>query len=116
MESGDIIYYLSDYHWESATIISVAKKSINISVPQRGFHIAHKIRISPEKVATPNEEVCIVWDTTNGRNGRGTYRVERQMYSSFRIPANKIVPNHTGKGRVTEYVGPNGNLLAKEAS
>lgn len=44
-------------------------------------------RVAKEKCARPDECVCLVWETWKGVNGRGAYRVEREMYPQERRPA-----------------------------
>lgn len=58
--------------------------------------------VNKEKCAFPDEKVCIVWETWKGTNGRGGYRVERNLYPQHRIAAQNISMQHDGPGRVTE--------------
>jgi hypothetical protein len=92
------IYFLSDYNWVQGTLVKENKKSFKIA------YNGQKINVPKEKCALPNEKVCVVWETWKGRNGRGGYRVEREKYPQYRIPANMISYQHdlNKNGRVEE--------------
>jgi len=105
LKPGDTIFYLNDYNWEPAIVLAVSKSSVKISVDSiRSFGTLAKIgkRVEIEKIATPDERVCIVWETKKGRNGRGGYRVERECYPDLRVPAKNVARQHYGLGRVNE--------------
>jgi len=97
-EEEQQIYFLLDYNWSRGVLKKTNKKTYKIQE-----FLGHTRNVSKEKCAFPDEEVCIVWDTRKGVNGRGSYRVEREAYPTDRIPANKIAHQHwQGAGRVTE--------------
>ncbi len=84
MKIGDTVMFLREYSWLCGKVVSLGK--VNVKVQWDG-----KISsIKKEKVAELNESVCIVWELWRGRNGRGGYRVERELYPQFRIPAKDI--------------------------
>jgi len=80
IKTNSYVCYLSDYDFYYGTVEYVGKK-IKINrlwpVPNAG-----KIydRISPEKVCSANAQVCVVWETWKGVNGRGAYRIENTLY------------------------------------
>lgn len=77
------IYFLVDYNWELGTLLPTkSKKNLKIK-DYHGF-----VRtVAIDKTATPDELVCIVWETWKGVNGRGGYRVERTLYPTHRVAA-----------------------------
>lgn len=77
---GDWVWFLSDYDLILAQVLSLGKKSIKIKVsPYKGC-IAYVKYAKPEKIIHAEQPFCVVWDTSKGRNGRGSYRIERVMY------------------------------------
>lgn len=96
------IYYLSDYNWERGYIISVGPKNFKI----KNAFCGYEVRISKNKCALPDESVCVVWETWKGKNGRGAYRVERELYSDLRVRADQVA-RQMGNGRVDEKEKPN---------
>ena len=97
----DKIYYLSEYNWELGVLIKENSKTYTIKTTPRAFFSEQTIRINKEKCALPDDVVCIVWETWKGKNGRGSHRVERELYPDKRVPANSIA-RQLGIGRVTE--------------
>lgn len=105
------IWYLSDYNWERGIIVGGGKKNYKIQNWYKELYRNDHIKYVPkEKCAHPDELVCVVWETWRGVNGRGGYRVEREMYPESRIPAKNIVrqgfDNEEGSGRIREDVRP----------
>lgn len=47
-------------------------------------------RIKVDKCAYPGERICVVWEQWKGKNGRGGYRVEKNLYDDFRVPAESV--------------------------
>jgi hypothetical protein len=98
---GDDIYFMCDYNWERGEILSEGKK--NFKVLCNWGNGKKAVYIPKEKCAYPTEEVCVVWETWKGKNGRGGYRVERELYPTDRVPATQVHYQHIGgPGRVTE--------------
>lgn len=95
------IYVLSEYNWLPGELLSTNKKThkVRFTVP---FCLPAERLIPKEKCAFPHEKVCVVWETWKGKNGRGGYRVERNLYPQQRIPADQIARQSNGPGRVTE--------------
>lgn len=100
---GDSVYFLSEYNWLKATLRKVNRKTYTLFVSRPGF-LATEKKVSKDKCAFQGEQVCIVWETWKGVNGRGGYRVERIKYPQDRISA-ELIPyqgDWKSKGRVTE--------------
>lgn len=99
------IYFLSDYNWQQGTVISEGPKNYKIYVPAECWHSEYTVIVPKDKCAAPDELVCVVWEMWKGRNGRGGYRVERELYPEKRVPGKKIHYQHVGGsefGRVSE--------------
>lgn len=100
---NDYIFYLSEYNWEKGVLLSEGKKNFKIQTIGSSFgDVSRQIRVTKEKCARPNETVCVVWETWRGKNGRGGYRVERELYPHHRVSANQISRQFYGNGRVDE--------------
>jgi len=82
----DTIYFLTEYNWKPGELIP-SKSVKNYKIKDSFGRI---VMIPKEKCAFPDELVCVVWEMWKGRNGRGGYRVERQLYPEHRIAANMI--------------------------
>ena len=98
----DLIYFLSDYNWERGTVVGGGAKNYKIHTPANGWHGELTRSVARDKCAKPGESVCVVWETWRGKNGRGGYRVERELYSQHRVPAEQVAHQSSGRGRVTE--------------
>lgn len=104
MNNEKEIYFLWDYTWEKAILLKECHKNNKLLVDIPGCQ-KHTKYVPKEKCALPDEKVCIVWETWKGKNGRGGYRVEREKYENFRIPAKNIDRSHyydNKYGRVLE--------------
>jgi hypothetical protein len=101
MQPGDTIYFLSEYNWEIGTLVSIGRVNYKLEYNFCGKLVT--LLVKKEKAAFPDESVAVVWECWKGRNGRGAYRVERELYPQFRIPAKNIArQGMTDPGRVTE--------------
>ena len=98
------IYFLSDYNWCVGELISSGPKNNKIKVPEQRWMSEYITTAPKEKCAFPDEVVCVVWETWKGRNGRGGYRVERELYPEDRVPAPQVHYQviSSDAGRVTE--------------
>ena len=94
------IYFLWDYNWCIGTLVSSGPKNNKIRFEDFGY-LPHVKTVSKEKCAVPGESVCVVWEQWKGKNGRGGYRVERELYPQHRVPAERVA-RQLGDGRVTE--------------
>ena len=68
----------------SGTIESIGPKNVKIyfnTPPFKQMHISKPF----DKVAEPDENICIVWEQWKG--SRGGYRIERQLYQNKLKPA-----------------------------
>ena len=95
------IYYLSDYNWEHGVLVSEGKKNFKIYTPGNDFYPSRTFYVSKDKCAFPDDVVCVVWQSFKGKNGRGSYYVEHELYPEHRIPAKQIARQSIGPGRVT---------------
>lgn len=100
------VYVLHGYDWNRARVLSRRKKTVRVWV-HPPFLVPHERSVPLDKIAAPDERVCIVWDNKKPR-GRGTYRVERDLYAEWRIPACEVARQTSGPGRVTERLDENG--------
>ena len=99
------IYFLSEYNWLKGELVSSGPKNNKILIPAQHGCIEHTKAIPKEKCASGDEEVCVVWEMWKGRNGRGGYRVERNLYLTDRVSASRVHYQDDGQqnnGRVTE--------------
>lgn len=96
------IFFLWDYRWYLGRVMSEGKSRYRVLTnwPRedgKGYYVAK------EKCAFPGERVCVVWEQWRGKNGRGGFRVERELYPRRRRPAETLEPSRLmGVGRVTE--------------
>ena len=103
LKAGDPIYFLSDYDWIPAKVMKVNAKSVKLEfVARHAWGKTFTKNVPHEKVAHSDEVVCVVWEMWKGKNGRGGYRVERELYPESRVPARDVCFQHYGKGRVNE--------------
>jgi hypothetical protein len=100
MKTGDQVFYLTEYNWHLAEVVKVNR--VNIRIRDRIYNVERDIK--PEKIAQPDESVCVVWECWKGKNGRGSHRVERTLYPESRIPACEVARQgfFIGAGRVVE--------------
>ncbi len=101
------IWYLRDYNWCKGTLVKENKKTYTIKwINHENYYCPNEVvlqKFPKEKCAFSNELVCIVWESWKGVNGRGGYRVERELYSDKRMTPDKISRQHSSNsGRVTE--------------
>ena len=101
-EIGQTVKLLEEYNWITGTVVGIGRKNLKVALPG-GVLLPRTVTVPPERCAHPDESVCIVWETWKGTNGRGAYRVERELYPEHRMPANEIARQSQGEGRVIEY-------------
>jgi hypothetical protein len=97
----DKVYFLWEYNWYGGTLVGKGPKNFRIYINLPGFK-PHTRSVSRDKCALPGENVCVVWEKWRGTNGRGGYRVERELYPNLRVPAEQIACQSWGLGRVNE--------------
>ena len=89
--AGEKIFVLSDYVFEAATVVSArGPKNLLVDVDTLGPDgqtMPYRMRVAREKCVWPYERIAIVWETWKGRNGRGGYRIERNLYDNQRKSA-----------------------------
>lgn len=82
LKCGDDIYFLYDYTLERGVVKSIGRVNVKIT---HSFGGIKDLTIPFDKVAEPDEKICVVWEQWKG--GEGGYRLERDLYSKYRIPA-----------------------------
>jgi hypothetical protein len=82
---GEQVYVLIDYRFVAATTQKVNKKTLTVELKEHAIpgHVKHSRKIPIEKVARGYEKVAIVWELWKGKNGRGAYRIERELYPQY---------------------------------
>lgn len=83
-KKGDIVHCQKSYVLDRCIVISIGKKNLKVRDPW-----GNQYPISPEKCCLPDEKVVVVWEQWKGVNGRGTYRLEKEMYPEYRIEASR---------------------------
>jgi hypothetical protein len=96
------IYFLLEHSWCVGKLVRTNKKTYTIFY-NAPAGIPHNRTVPKEKCAFPGESVCVVWETWRGVNGRGGYRVERELYPESRVPAERVDNRmFASSGRVNE--------------
>lgn len=85
LKKGDVVYLLVDYDLQRGTIESIGPKKVKIKT--KFFGPEYITSVPFDKVAEPDEKIAVVWETWKGVNGRGGYRLERELYPEYRRPA-----------------------------
>lgn len=102
-DGREVFYLLGPGHWLPAVIVSQGPKRWRLRGQRFTFcPVESDVRVLPERIAFPDEQVCIVWQTDRGTEG--AYHVERELYPEYRIPARNIRSCHpfdSEPGRVT---------------
>jgi hypothetical protein len=97
------IYFLSEYNWQKGILLAEGSKNYKIYIPANGCFLAQTKPVPKEKCAFPDEIVCVVWEQWKGKNGRGGYRVEKELYPNDRVRADRVNYQHVGGlGRLDE--------------
>lgn len=92
MKKGDKIYFLFEYHWQSGRIaVTPRANSKTVVVEYSPWGTLIRTRVKIEKVAFPNDKVCVVWELWRNQN---SYRVERELYPDIRVPASQVSRNY----------------------
>jgi hypothetical protein len=100
LSPGDICYVLSGYDLERCEVIAVGRARLKVRLSRRPEYVFFT---KPEKVACPDELVVVVWE--KGRSPRGSYRIERELYTQQRQPACTVTRQPSslpGSGHITE--------------
>jgi hypothetical protein len=84
-------FYLLEYSLIPATVVKINKKSLKIKTQPAWGLISFEKNISPNKFIEANVPFCVVWELWKGKNGRGAYRIETELYPEF----HKIGPRST---------------------
>lgn len=89
---GEQVRVRSEYRLEYATVVRIGRTRLLISVTTFGCEYLRSVELN--RVVKLDEEVALVWELWKGTNGRGGYRVERELYPEKRKPAKYIsLPN-----------------------
>lgn len=103
MIKGQKVFVLREYSLYPGTISSTLRaNSKTVSVLVEGY--SHPISVPVDKVVDENTSICIVWEQWKGKNGRGGYRLEKNLYPNVRLPAIKYFANHGPWSRSMRYV------------
>lgn len=87
---GDNVSVLIDYDFiHNCKVLKVNKKTLKVKIPPFCGCIEYTKNFSYDKVANEDEMICIVWEMYKGINGRGAYRIERNLYPNFQTLASK---------------------------
>ena len=90
---GEEIFVLNDYVFERAVVVSArGAKTILVETEVLGSDCKmqpYRRRVAREKCVWKHERIAIVWEMWKGRNGRGGYRIERELYADQRDYAYK---------------------------
>lgn len=87
--AGHQVFFLDEYNWYCGTVVSCGPKNVKIVNSHSGT-VYTKPKI---KCALMSEHVAVIWEMWKGVNGRGGYRVERELYPDIRKPAHQIAYN-----------------------
>ena len=81
IKAGDLVYFLYDYTLEKGLAESIGNKNVKIAKTRWDDSIYYT-RVPIEKVVLSDEMICIVWEQWKGKNGRGGYRIEKELYKN----------------------------------
>ena len=88
IDNGSAVMVLCEYNLVPATVAKIGRgKNIKVEIPAGHGLSAHTKYVPLEKVAEVDEKICIVWEAWRGVNGRGSYRIERELYPDIRREA-----------------------------
>jgi hypothetical protein len=85
LKKGDICFYLDEYVLSKGIVESIGPK--NIKIKTQNYNNIFFITKSFDKVAEPDEKIAVIWERWKGVNGRGGYRLERNLYPNLLKPA-----------------------------
>lgn len=80
---------LIEYTLFKCVVKSIGRKRIKVTFQIPGCNPGEKF-VYPEKLASLDENVVLVWEQWKGVNGRGAYRIERVLYPEYHRPAGTI--------------------------
>lgn len=86
LKPGDYILCLLEYDFMIYEFVECYRKSVRVKYTWD--HVERKFPV--EKCAHPDELIVCVQERWKGRNGRGGYRIERELYPELRVPAYKV--------------------------
>lgn len=87
LTKGESVYFLYGYDLMKGIVESVGVKNVKLNFNSYGGGNLHTTFIPFDKVVKPEEIICVVWECWKGRNGRGGYRIERELYPEYRRPS-----------------------------
>ena len=85
MNPGDKVYVQREYRLEPATVVSA--RGAKTVLVELDYPEGYRTRVKREKVAAPEDSIALMWEMWRGVNGRGGYRLERELYPELRKPA-----------------------------
>lgn len=102
---NDPVRCLIDYTLYFAIVLKTNSKSVKLLIDLPSS-LPYEKNMPYDKVAHIDENICVVWETWKGRNGRGGYRLERKAYPEHSLPAGYILNGSSwssGQGKWTEH-------------
>jgi hypothetical protein len=94
-EKGQEVIVLREYDLHYGVVETTPRnsnsKTVKIHFPAQRCFCEYSSSVPREKICLPEEIICVVWEIWRGVNGRGGYRIERNLYPAVRYPA-KIYP------------------------
>lgn len=79
------VWFLYEYDLVPGVVLRSREKTATILVEAHKGIEAHTRSVPLEKIVGVEEPFCVVWDLTKGRNGRGSYRIEREKYKDLNV-------------------------------
>lgn len=87
---GDKVKVLIDYSLHSGTILKINQKSIKVQLFAEQWRPKRIGNFKREKVFKYGTLAVLVWELWKGKNGRGSYRIDTQMYTDLAKPIEEI--------------------------
>lgn len=86
---NDRVVVLVEYCLYHGVVLKVNSKTVKVSIPsgQSFCQAAYEKNFALAKVAHEDEPIAVIWELWKGVNGRGGYRLDRDMYPDRLMPA-----------------------------
>lgn len=86
---GDEVRVLREYNLFFGTVKRINSKSITVDFPAQAWLKAHTKCVNPIKIVKSTDSIAVVWEMWKGKNGRGAYRLEYELYPEYQRFASK---------------------------
>ena len=90
LETGDKVYIFKEYTIFHGIVIKANPKSVKVKIPAQSYYIEHVMSVPYNKILKAGTLAVLVWETWKGKNGRGGYRFETDLYSKILLPVENI--------------------------